>query len=423
VGSSRAGLVSLVLLSVQVGCAVTQRPGPAPPLGADRYQHAADPDPAVRALAADELVADPAQQALDFLLVLEHRDVDPTVRAHAAEVIAERRDPSFLDVLDRSARADPDPGVRSTALHARERLWRWSRDPHVAAAWSLLCPGCGQFYLHNTTTAEVQLVAAAGLLAGGQLLVGSDSVNVDHAAGSAGAAVGFAMASIGQDLWFYSIFDAYRTARVMRDDAGYRQPITRETLPELASAPFRPSVLSRPWVWGGVPLALGAALGLEYLFDRGSLSSHGSIFDVRSINVLGHTFQSRAVGFAGGEAYYAAIFDPVGVGEEALFRGYLQTELEEQLGTYGGLAAASGIFGAFHVVNFIGPGQDIKQAAFALPVIASVGAAAGLAYIHTGHRLETSVAMHFWYDFLLSTVAFAADPQNQPFVVQYGTTM
>lgn len=75
------------------------------------------------------------------------------------------------------------------------------------------------------------------------------------------------------------------------------------------------------------------------------------------------------------------------------------------------------------MVNFIGPGQDIKQAAFALPVIASVGAAAGLAYIHTGHKLETSVAMHFWYDFLLSTAAFAADPQNQPFVVQFGMPM
>ena len=419
-GSSRAGFAAAALVAVQVGCAVVQRPGPLPPLAPDRYQHAADPDPSLRSRAADELVADPAQQGIDFLLVLEQRDVDPAVRAHAAAAIAERSDPSFLDVLASSARADPDPVVRDAALRARDRLWRRSRDPHVAAAWSVLCPGCGQFYLHDSTAAEAQLIATAGLLVGGQLLVGNDSVNVDHAAGSTGAAIGFAMAGVGQDLWFYSIFDAYRSARVLRDDAGYRHPITRETLPELASAPFRPSVLAQPWVWGGVSLALGTALGLEYLFDRGSLSSRGSIFDVRSINVLGHTFQSRPLGFAAGEAYWAALFDPVGVGEEALFRGYLQTELEEQLGTYGGLAAASGIFGAFHVVNFIGPGQDLKQAAFALPVIASVGAAAGLAYIHTGHKLETSVAMHFWYDFLLSTVAFAADPQNQPFVVQFG---
>jgi hypothetical protein len=72
-----------------------------------------------------------------------------------------------------------------------------------------------RFYLHDSTAAEAQLIAAAGLLVGGTLLVGNDSVNVDHAAGSTGAAVGFAMASIGQDLWFYSIFDAYRSARVL----------------------------------------------------------------------------------------------------------------------------------------------------------------------------------------------------------------
>jgi hypothetical protein len=31
--------------------------------------------------------------------------------------------------------------------------------------------------------------------------------------------------------------------------------------------------------------------------------------------------------------------------------------------------------------------------------------------------------MHFWYDFLLSTVAFAADPTHQPFVVNYATAL
>ena len=58
-------------------------------------------------------------------------------------------------------------------------------------------------------------------------------------------------------------------------------------------------------------------------------------------------------------------------------------------------------------------------ALIAVPFITAVGSAFGLAYIRTGHRLETSVAMHFWYNFLLSTAAFAADPQHQPFVVDY----
>ena len=33
---------------------------------------------------------------------------------------------------------------------------------------------------------------------------------------------------------------------------------------------------------------------------------------------------------------------------------------------------------------------------------------------------ETSVALHFWYDFLLGTIGFIADPDNQPFVVRGG---
>jgi len=274
--------------------------------------------------------------------------------------------------------------------------------------------------LRNTTTGYAELAGTAALVIGGVALVSGHSTSLDGASDSAQVPIGLDLLLTGQNLWFFSIFDAYRHARVLRDDAGYRHPITRETLPYLASAPFRPSVLARPWVWAGVPLALAAGLGISYLVDRESFTKYPSIFDIRSINILGHSFHSRAAAFATGEAYYAALFDPVGVGEESLFRGFFQSELEESLGTYGGLAAASGIFGAVHVFNFLGPGQDASQALVAVPLIAVLGSSLGLAYIHTGYKLETSVAMHFWYDFLLSTAAFAADPTHQPFVVQYG---
>ena len=94
--------------------------------------------------------------------------------------------------------------------------------------------------------------------------------------------------------------------------------------------------------------------------------------------------------------------------------------MEERFGTYGGLAIASAIFGSVHVFNFL---DDPKSAAVAVPVISILGSAMGLAYIRTNHHLATSVAMHFWYDFLLSTAAFAADPEHQPFVVNYNAAM
>ena len=77
------------------------------------------------------------------------------------------------------------------------------------------------------------------------------------------------------------------------------------------------------------------------------------------------------------------MFDPVGVGEEALFRGYVQTELAEQLGIYGGLATSSAIFGAIHTFNFVDPGHDLGDALYAVPVISAIGALFGAAYICT----------------------------------------
>ena len=55
-------------------------------------------------------------------------------------------------------------------------------------------------------------------------------------------------------------------------------------------------------------------------------------------------------------------------------------------------------------------------------VYEAMGSTLGLAYMSTGYRLETGVAMHFWYDFLLSTASFIVDPQHQPFVARVGMT-
>ena len=258
------------------------------------------------------------------------------------------------------------------------------------------------------------LGASAALLGGGILMLrDAGNVSLDGASSTRSAPIGLWLATVGQNLWFYSIFDAYRDARVLRGDAGYTFSITREQLPELVSAPFRPSVLKSPWVWAGVPIALAAGIGISALASSGGLTGNPSIFDVPRVNFLGHSY-SRGAGFALGEGYYATLFGTVGVGEESLFRGLIQTELEERFGTVGGIALASAIFGTVHLVNF---GSDPKQALVAVPTIAVLGSSLGLAYAHTGHKLSTSVAMHFWYDFLLSTVAFAADPNHQPFVV------
>lgn len=409
-----------MLLSVLASCVTPRVPVPSHPPAPDRHARAADPDPAVRAGAALELAYDPDPRATELLLVLHRRDVDPAVRSRAADAIALRRDPALEGALQLSAASDPDPAVRGASAAAHRRLWPWRKRPGMAAGLSLLCPGCGQLYLGQREGFAYLGATAALLGTSVALLRDQPAISLDEPARSARVPIAIPLAITAQNLWFYSIFDAYRDARVLRGDAGYRHPITREGLGELASAPFRPKVLASPWVWAGVPLALGAGLAASWLASRGGEAEGApTIFDVREVNVLGRSF-SRGPGFAAGSAYYAALFVPVGVGEEALFRGVIQTELEERFGTWGGLAAASAIFGAVHVFNFL---DDPRSAAIAVPVITVLGSSMGLAYIRTGHRLETSVAMHFWYDFLLSAAAFAADPQHQPFVVQFASPL
>jgi membrane protease YdiL (CAAX protease family) len=347
------------------------------------------------------------------------RDVDPTVRARAAEAIARRRDPSLEGAVELSAATDPDLATRASAAAAHRRLFAFRKRPGFAAGLSLLCPGCGQLYLGNTGEGAAYLGTTAGLMVGGVALVSGETLAIDGTARSAKVPVAIQMIFAAQNLWFYSIFDSYRDARMLRNDDGYKFAITRESLPELAVAPFNPEVIKSPWVWAGVPIAVAAGVLASYLAAPDELSGNRTITEVDKVNVLGRRFE-RWTGFAAGSGYYAALFVPVGVGEEALFRGVIQTEMEERFGPIGGLAVASLIFGSVHVFNFL---QDPETAAIAVPVITVLGSSLGLAYQRTGHKLSTSVAMHFWYDTLLSMVAFAADPEHQPFVVNYGGPM
>jgi hypothetical protein len=198
-----------------------------------------------------------------------------------------RRDPAHDAALEKAALVDRDPMVRARAGAAYRQLWPWRKRPGTAAALAVL-PGGGQVYLRNPGAGAAHLVGAVGLLGGAAALLNGESVELEGGASSANVPVALVLAVAAQNLWFYSMFDAYRDARVLRGDAGYQHPITRETLDELLLAPFDPRVLRSPWVWGGVPVALAAGLGFSYLVDRESFREARSITEVDKVNVLGH---------------------------------------------------------------------------------------------------------------------------------------
>jgi len=292
--------------------------------------------------------------------------------------------------------------------------------PGKAAAWSLLCPGCGYFYLEQPGTAAAFLAPAVAMGGTGIVLLldKPELGNQEDPALEADDPIALQLLLATQNLWFYGMFASYRDGQAIRPDLVYRVPRSHETLGDLASAPFRPSVLARPWVWAGVPLAVGGAIGLAVLLGSASEDDRSrTLFDAGDVNFLGRRYD-KGPGIALGELYYAALFVPVGVGEEALFRGVLQPALSERIGTTQGWVLSSFIFGAAHAPNFTG--ESPGTAAAAIAYITAAGGYLGLASMRTSGGLATPVAIHFWYDFLISTVAFVADPEHQPFVARFG---
>jgi membrane protease YdiL (CAAX protease family) len=347
-------------------------------------------------------------------------DVDARVRLAAAVAIGSTRNADLAPVVQAASDRDPDPAVRAAAATAHGALWPFGKSVRAAAGLALL-PGGGHFYLRRPHMGTGFLLSTAALAGAGIAMLSSGGApgDVSDPARDSDDPIGELALVAAQNVWLYSIFSAYREARVLRGDAGYRYPITRETLPELAAAPFDPGVLKSPWVWAAIPVLLGAALGYSFLIDD-LPSGIRHLDDGRGVNFLGRHY-ATGPGVALGELYFLGMFLPVGVGEEALFRGVLQSSLAESLGPNAGWLVASLIFGAVHVGNFVNTEQqDWSTTAKAVPFITVTGAYLGLVYKMSDHQLRRGVALHFWYDFLLSTAAFVIDPDHAPFVARFG---
>src|SRR6185295_19132121 len=120
-----------------------------------------------RVAAAIELGRVGTPAATELLVVLLQRDVDPRVRAAAAVQLGTSGNGDLVEKLDFAAHADWDPAARAAATTSSRAVAPFARRPRMAAGLSVLCPGCGYFYLGEPRRALAFLGSAAALIVAG----------------------------------------------------------------------------------------------------------------------------------------------------------------------------------------------------------------------------------------------------------------
>ncbi len=303
----------------------------------------------------------------------------------------------------------PQGGPSRTRLSATdptspaERQARYEvTHTRCSLAYAALFPGLGSLCAGRAT--EGSLVLALGLAELGTGL----TVGLKDSFGNPGAVL--PLLAFGDLLTAGAIDTTLRLQRAAR--LPYVPP---ETLGEAFAAPFRPDVLSQPLVWGGI---LGTfALGLVYseLFEGGLTTRHA----FERPNLFGKTVNTLPGMLAGG-GIGVGLFTHVALAEELAFRGMVQSGLARSKGEEPGMVLGALVFGLFHSTNalFLPADQRVDYLVKGVPFITLVGGYLSYVYAKSGYALSPSIAVHFWYDFLISAASFALDPKNSPLSMQ-----
>ena len=241
------------------------------------------------------------------------------------------------------------------------------KSPFLAVGLSIV-PGFGHMYLGDMKTAGA-LLGSAGVSAA-TLLSFKNSKEAYEASSTTLAAT-----------CFYSVYAAYRDVRLYNGVSGYSYRMPTDSFTDLTSAPFSPSILKKPEVWGGLLGTFAVVIGASYVYSK---AAHVRPM-LATVNL--------------GKPLLAL---PVGIGEEAFFRGFLQSWFSEGLSPWGGIALSSLLFGAAHIGN----ARDFSSAErrqyyrLSIPLITSIGAYFGW-LTYKNHSLKESTALHTLYDFVL----------------------
>lgn len=270
-----------------------------------------------------------------------------------------------------------------------------------------LFPGLGQMCLRQDGRAALLAGLASAEIGTAVAVAVNDSERaMDRRGGDAHPGVGLPLVAL-QDLWLYGVSDVY-----VQESLARRQLYApRDSLVDLVAAPFNAQVMRQPWVWGGLLGTLALGVGATFLIDEPDASRAGDDPDLFGRRLDGE------IGYPLGFGVGGVLFGHVAIAEEAFFRGFLQSRFARDADELSGWAGATLVFGLAHVPNaFLLPEEDRRDyLLYAIPLITAAGGYLGWVYRATGYSLASPVAIHFWYDLLLTTTFFVVDPESLPF--------
>jgi membrane protease YdiL (CAAX protease family) len=288
----------------------------------------------------------------------------------------------------------PAFAAEQAAPASDERAWL-----PIAAAAAAIVPGAGYVLLGEPSQASYALGAVALPVALGSW-VPYPSVFADLP--DQKIPLWFLTA---QETWSIQIYMTFQEGRRLTANKGLAHPLQQLSVGDVLLAPFQSAQIFDAQVWSAVATMFMTGLLIDEFLPDPDQPPTPFVFTAKSAQLLGQPVPA-GVGYGANALAGGVLALHAGVGEETLFRGVFQDELEQSLGTWGGLGVSSALFGLAHVGG-INQTSSVKQ--FLGP--GSAGLILGRLYQTSGYDLRKSIAAHAYYD-TLSFLLSALRPQQ-----------
>ncbi|MBI2646366.1 MAG: CPBP family intramembrane metalloprotease [Deltaproteobacteria bacterium] len=263
-------------------------------------------------------------------------------------------------------------------------------SPTWAALWAHIIPGGGHMYQGDWGKGLLFTTTEGALLSSSLVLLTKDKKKTDMAA--------FNLLTLFQNEHFYNIYSAYQDARIKIKNEAYLSEISKENILNLLASPFDLNLLGR-WTFL-LPISIVTGITAWIMSD-----------DNRSVKIRS-SGASWAFPLLGGQS------TTIGVGEEAYFRGYLQSEFKELFKSeWVAIGSQSLLFAAAHDIYIDDPKLPKVARYWPGALRFTFAAYSGWVTERNHYSIRENVAMHAWWDFLLLSGEYLITGKVEPFVL------